>query len=293
MGLFDKLFGRKKPESSPARFDLAELSRRLGIDASLLTDLRPQYQAFTIPKRSGGARQIFAPVEDLKKLQRLILRKLLGRLSAHDAAHGFERGRSIVTNAKMHVGKSVVLRLDLKDFFTSTSAARVEQYFRAIGWSAESAEMLTRVCTHNGALPQGAPTSPRLSNLINAKLDARLSALARKHQANYTRYADDLTFSFDEASHPKVNGLIHFVKEIVKSEGYQLHLYAKLKIQRCHERQRVTGLVVNQRVQLPRTTRRWLRAVEHHVKVGKPSTISDQQLKGWRSLVSMIETQRV
>jgi RNA-directed DNA polymerase len=292
MGLFDKLFGRKKSESPPARFDLAELSRRLGIDANLLTDLRTQYESFTINKRRGGLRQILAPVDDLKKLQRLILRKLLGRLSAHDAAHGFERGRSIVTNAKVHTGRRVVLRLDLKDFFTSTSAARVEAYFRAIGWSAECAELLTRLCTHHGALPQGAPTSPRLSNLINAKLDARLSALARKHQANYTRYADDLTFSFDDESHPKVNGLIHFVKEIVKSEGYQLHLYAKLKIQRHHDRQQVTGLVVNQRVQLPRDTRRWLRAVEHHVKVGKPATLSEQQLEGWRSFVSMIEAQR-
>src|SRR5437773_9388591 len=97
MGLFDKLFGRRKSESQASRFDFAELSRRLGIDANLLTDLCPRYQAFTIPKRSGGVRQIFAPVDDLKKLQRLILRKLLGRLSAHDAAHGFERGRSIVT----------------------------------------------------------------------------------------------------------------------------------------------------------------------------------------------------
>jgi RNA-directed DNA polymerase len=292
MGFFDKLFGRKKSESPAARFDLAELSRRLGIDASLLSGIRPEYRAFSIPKRSGGVRQILAPVDDLKNIQRLILRKLLSRLAAHDAAHGFEKSRSIVTNAKLHAGRKVVLRLDLKDFFTSTSAARVEQYFRFIGWSADCATVLTRLCTHNGSLPQGAPTSPRLSNLINAKLDARLAALARKHQANYTRYADDLTFSFDNEWHATVNGLIHFVKEIVKSEGYQLHLHAKLKIQRRHERQRVTGLVVNQRVQLPRTRRRWLRAVEHHVRTGKPATISDQQLKGWRSLLAMIELQR-
>jgi retron-type reverse transcriptase len=294
MGFFDKLFGRKQPAvpSTPARFDMAELSRRLGGDAKLLVNVRPQYQSFTIPKRSGGVRQILAPVEDLKEIQRMILRKLLSRLSAHDAAHGFEAGRSIVTNAKAHVGRRVVLRMDLKDFFTSTTERRVREYFRAIGWSTDCADLLTQLCTYKKSLPQGAPTSPRLSNLLNARLDGRLAGAARKHKASYTRYADDLTFSFDDESHGTVNGLIHFVKEIVKDEGYQLHVHAKLKIQRRHDRQRVTGLVVNQRVQLPRATRRWLRAVEHHKKTGKPATLTDQQLNGWRSLVTMIQTQR-
>src|SRR5262249_41023225 len=147
--------------------------------------------------------------------------------------------RSIVTNAKSHVGRAVVLRMDLKDFFTSTSAKRVEQYFRSIGWDSPCAALLTKLCTHNGSLPQGAPTSPRLSNLVNLKLDGRLNALARKFDATYTRYADDLTFSFNDDSHHTVNRLIHFVKQIVKDEGYQLHLYGKLKIQRRHDRQRV------------------------------------------------------
>jgi RNA-directed DNA polymerase len=289
MGFLDKLFGRKKTAAAPARFDMDELSRRLGMDANLLVGLRPEYRRFTVPKRNSSLREILAPSDDLKKLQRLVLRRLLGRLSAHGAVHGFERGRSIVTNASAHVGRAVVLRLDLKDFFTSTSAKRVEEYFLAIGWSERCAELLSNICTHKGGLPQGAPTSPRLSNLINFRLDARLNALAKKCAANYTRYADDLTFSFDDASHARVNSMIHFVKQIVADEGYKLHLHAKLKIQRRHERQRVTGLVVNERVNLPRSTRRWLRAVEHHVAMGKPCTLTDQQRAGWRALVSMIE----
>jgi len=296
MGFFDKLFGRKKAPETSTRFGMEELSRRLGIDANLLTALRPQYTPFNIPKRSGGIRQIFAPGDELKKLQRLILRRILARLRAHDASHGFEKGRSIVTNARPHVGREIVLRLDLKEFFTSTSAARVEQYFRTIGWDQTCAALLTTLCTHDGGLPQGAPTSPRLSNLLNMHLDARLQKLAEVHHARYTRYADDLTFSFDaNAADPTrrlANTLIHFVKRILEQEGYQLHLHAKLKIQRRHDRQRVTGLVVNQKVQLPRATRRWLRAVEHHHKSGKPSTLTRQQLQGWRSLAAMIEKQR-
>jgi retron-type reverse transcriptase len=274
-----------------------ELSKRLGIDANLLTSLRPQYATFNIPKRSGGIRQILAPVEELKKLQKLILRRILGRLKAHDAAHGFERGRSIVTNARVHVGREIVLRMDLKEFFTSTRDTRVEQYFRTIGWDQTCAALLTKLCTHDGGLPQGAPTSPRLSNLLNTRLDARLTKLAAAHRAIYTRYADDLTFSFE--ANPEVqtkrlaNTVISFVKQILQQEGYQLHLHAKLKIQRRHDRQRVTGLVVNQKVQLPRDTRRWLRAVEHHHKTGKPSTLTRQQLQGWRSFSAMIEEQRV
>jgi retron-type reverse transcriptase len=296
MGFLDKLFGRKKEPQTSARFGMDELSKRLGIDANLLTALRPQYTTFNIPKRNGGIRQILAPVEELKKLQKLILRRILGRLPAHDAAHGFEPGRSIVTNARVHVGREVVLRMDLKEFFSSTSATRVEQYFRTIGWDQSCAALLTKLCTHDGGLPQGAPTSPRLSNLLNTRLDARLAKLAATHHAIYTRYADDLTFSFDadvEVQSKRLpNTLISFVKQILQQEGYQLHLHAKLKIQRRHDRQRVTGLVVNEKVQLPRDTRRWLRAVEHHQKTGKPCTLTRQQLDGWKSLTAMIEKQR-
>src|SRR5262249_44280484 len=150
--------------------------------------------------------------DGLKTIQRRILRRLLGRLRCHPAATGFERGRSIVTNARAHVGKAVVVQMDLKDFFTSTTTRRVRKYFRKTGWNREAADLLIRLCTHQGGLPQGAPTSPRLSNLVNYRLDARLARLAGRRRlydprtgqrigsreigAKYTRYADDLTFSF-------------------------------------------------------------------------------------------------
>jgi hypothetical protein len=129
------------------------------MSAKDLRAVRPSYREFTIPKRSGGRRRILAPDERLKTIQRRILRRLLGRLRCHPAATGFERGRSIVNNAQVHVGKAIVVRMDLKDFFTSTRAKRVRCYFRKIGWNREASCLLVHLCTYQGGLPQGAPAA--------------------------------------------------------------------------------------------------------------------------------------
>src|SRR5262249_42451022 len=150
---------------------IQELARRLGMSLEELRAVSPSYREFSLPKRSGGTRRILAPVDELKAVQRRILRRLLSRLKCHPAVNGFERGRSIVTNARPHVRKAVVLQMDLKDFFPSTGVRRVRAYFRKIGWNREAANLLVRLCTYEGGLPQGAPTSPRLSNLVNYRLD--------------------------------------------------------------------------------------------------------------------------
>jgi RNA-directed DNA polymerase len=300
MGLLDWLF--------PGRgHAVAELARRLGVDQAQLRRVQPHYHQFTIPKRSGGTRQIRAPDRELKDLQRLLLRRLLGRLRVHPAAMGFERGRSIVSNALAHRGQAVVLRLDIRDFFPSTSAKRVGRYFRRIGWNRPATRLLLRWCAYDGGLPQGAPTSPRLSNLVNYRIDARLAAMASKLGAVYTRYADDLTISFTEEDQKKVHYMQRFVRRVVETQGYRLHHRKKLSIRRRHHRQTVTGLVVNQRVNLPRGVRRWLRAVEHRTQSQpgvwsssapvpdgrrhKRPTLSVAQLEGWRALQAMISRQ--
>jgi hypothetical protein len=281
-----------------------ELARWLRVDMAELRATVVSYTAFQVPKRTGGTRTLHAPDALLKTLQRRILRRLLGGLRAHPCATGFERGHSIVTNARPHVGQDVVLKLDLQDFFGKTSASRVERYFQTIGWNAEAAALLTRLCTHNGSLPQGAPTSPRLSNLVNFRLDARLARLAEHNGLAYSRYADDLTFSgparpsrtiknpktlFNRGPGPtRSNQIIQAVKRIAADEGYALHITKKLRIARRHDRQVVTGLVVNQKVQLPRKTRRWLRALEHRVATTGQSTLTPEQLAGWRSLAAMV-----
>jgi retron-type reverse transcriptase len=221
----------------------------------------------------------------------VLLRRVLGKLRVHEAACGFERGRSIVHNARVHAGQAVVIRLDVVDFFPSTRSDRLETYFRRIGWNAEVAAQLVRLTTHEGGLPQGAPTSPRLSNLVNHLLDAQLTGLAGKLRGRYTRYADDITFSFPKDYPSRMRGLIQRATGLVKMTGYSVHRGKKRSIRRRHQRQVVTGLVVNVRPQLPRTLRRRLRAVAHHHRVGRPATLTADQLAGWQSLQAMIDEQ--
>lgn len=309
-----RLLGLRPKGARPARADLSaeRLAELIGVALNDLSALKPEYHTYQIPKRSGGVRTIVAPHPGLKEVQRRILRRVLRRLGTHPAATGFERGESIVSNARPHVGWDVVIKLDLHDFFTSTSAARVRDYFVAIGWQREAADLLTRLVTHEGSLPQGAPTSPRLSNLLNVRLDARLAALADTRNMNYTRYADDITFSGmaeaavktkrpnprDMQEEPpdadrtsRVNDIIHATTEIVREEGYRIHEHKKLRIARRADRQVVTGLVVNDRVNLPRAKRRWLRAVEHYLATGRRASLTEQQLDGWHALMTMIKRQ--
>jgi len=270
-----------------------ELARRLGCGLAELEALQPAYREFQVPKRSGGQRRLCAPEDRLKEMQRRILRRLLARLKCHPAATGFQPGQSIVTHARRHASRAVIVRLDIKDFFPTTAARRVYKYFRRIGWNRTAGRLLARLCTHEGGLPQGAPTSPRLSNLVNYRLDCRLAAMARKLGAGYSRYADDITLSFPVDDRKRIRYMITFAGNVARSDGYQVHGARKLQIRRQHQQQRVTGLVVNERVGLPRTVRRRLRAIEHHVRTGRPATLSAAQLAGWRALQHMIAVQAV
>ncbi len=286
MSLLWRILGKGKGH------DVDELARRLGVSADTLQGIRPSYREFTIPKRSGGKRRLAAPDSELKALQRKILQRVLSRLRVHPSVTGFEKGYSIVSNAACHVGRAVVVRMDIQDFFPSTEARRVKAYFRKIGWNREAAALLERLCTQRGGLPQGAPTSPRLSNLVNYGMDARLMGLAARHGAIYSRYADDLTFSFSEDRREEIAAVIRATKAILRDCGYTLHHKEKLHIRRRHQRQVVTGLTVNQRVGLPRSVRRWLRAVEHYAATGRTPTLSERALQGWRAYQKMIEKQR-
>lgn len=267
-----------------------ELARRLGVPVDELKNFEPTYRTVIIAKRSGGERQLQIPDDRTKKLQRRILRRVLARLRAHPAAHGFERGKSIATNAAAHVGQCVVVKLDIENFFPQTNAARVEAYFCRIGWNLETAKLLTRLTTHDEGLPQGAPTSPRLSNLVNYRLDVKLSSWAKKRKGQYTRYADDITFSFPKDYPKRVRGVIKKVRGVLKVLGYRLNK-SKTRILRRHQRQLVTGLVVNEKLNLPRETRRRLRAAAHYLRTGRELPITESQLNGWRAYASMIQQQ--
>ena len=273
-----------------------ELTRRLDMSEADLRAHQPYYTPRTIPKRrkgkQPGMRQLLVPDAATKSLQRRLLRRVFARLNSHAAATGFQRGTSIVHNAMVHVGQSIVIRMDVVDFFPSTSAQRVERYFRRVGWNAEAAALLTKLTTHDGGLPQGAPTSPRLCNLVNFGVDARIDRFVARRKGVYTRYADDITISFPKDYPQRVRGTIQHVKRVLKAHGYRAHVRGKLRILRRHQRQKVTGLIVNDVVNLPRETRRRLRAVEHHLATRRPSTMTHPQLDGWKSLLRMIASQR-
>ena len=191
MSLFKSILLKFRRERSVADLahwlDMPEQDLRDWLAASPAWARGYEYTRFTIPKRRGGVRTIDAPNDKLKTLQRRILRRLLGSLPMHPAATGFVRGRSIVDNARPHVGRGVVINLDLADFFPAITVERVVTAFRGLGWDAQAAAILSRICTFEGHLPQGAPTSPAISNLVCRKLDERLARLVKRCGGQYTR----------------------------------------------------------------------------------------------------------
>ena len=264
----------------PALFSDEELAAALGISMQeyhWLLDRRDpdeknghsrHYQRFDIPKARGGTRVLLAPKLRLKTVQRWILRHILEQISPHDAAHGFHKGRSIVSNAQAHAGQPAVLCIDLRDFFTSINYLRVRGFFRAIGYPAKVAAALGLLCTtrlpgsSRRVLPQGAPTSPALANLVARCLDFRMAGLAAKYGYRYTRYADDCTFSGDPR---RLHIIIRTMRAIIKSEGFRLH-EGKVRIHRPGACQQVTGLVVNRAPAVSRAARRRMRAILHQAQ---------------------------
>lgn len=244
---------------------------------------RIHYVQFEVPKRSGGTRVLSAPHTSLAAAQEWVLANVLAKLPVEDAAHGFVPGRSTVTNARPHAGKDVVVNVDLEQFFPSIGFARVRHLFQRVGYSGAVATLLALLCTecprrrvvYDGTpyfvatgprgLPQGACTSPAVSNQIARKLDRRFAALAARMGLTYTRYADDLTFSAGPGHREKVGYLLARVRHIAEDEGFCVNP-KKTRVQRPESRQVVTGLVVNATPAVPKAVVKRLRAILHHAR---------------------------
>jgi retron-type reverse transcriptase len=278
----------------PPLGNAAELAAAMGITVSELrflafsrvTSKVSHYVQFTIPKRSGGERLISAPLARLKRAQHWILEQLLSRQWLHDAAHGFRKDRSIVSNAQPHVGAEVVVNLDLKDFFPTVTYKRVKGLFRAMGYSESVATICALLCTEprevavdvdgeryhvamtERFLPQGAPTSPAISNLLCRSLDSRLSHIAAKLGYRYTRYADDLTFSGPREANP--GRLVRRIHWVVEHEGFAVHP-EKTRVLRKARRQEVTGVVVNETCTISRSTLKKFRAALFQLEKDGPA----------------------
>ncbi len=241
------------------------------------------YVRFNISKKTGGVRRISAPMPHLKKVQQWVLDSILEKVALHQSAHGFRRGRSIVTNAQPHVGAEILINLDFKDFFPSISYPRVKGLFRALGYSEAVATLLGLLCTEPEVeevtldgktyfvatterhLPQGAPSSPAITNVLCRRLDRRLSQMATELGFVYTRYADDLTFSGSVDAHRKVCNILKRTDRIVAHEGLTIHPQ-KTRVLRKSQQQEVTGVVVNQKLNIDRDTLKRFRATLHHIE---------------------------
>lgn len=259
------------------------------------------YHRSWIPKADSSGRLLEAPKRELKDLQRMVLHGILDRIPPHPAAHGFNRGRSALTGARLHAGRDVVLRLDLESFFTAVTAGRVYGILRTAGYPEPVAHLLTGLCTTTTPawvrrqappapspgmvakrrrllqglavphLPQGSPTSPALANLAALAFDRRIAGLAARFGATYTRYADDVTLSGDRVLLRKAGRVVALVEAIATDEGFRLN-DAKTRVRSRAQRQLVTGLVVNEQPNVTRVDYDRLRAVLHDAAVHGPDS---------------------
>lgn len=247
----------KREQSLPELLCLTET-----VLAEVRSSVEQDYTVYPVPKRRG-VRWIEAPGPELKEVQRRLLDCLLYRLDPHPAAHGFCTGRNICTHASRHAGKHWVATVDIEDFFPSVERSRLEGIPAELELSEEDGACLLDLVTRLGRLPQGAPTSPHLGNLVMRETDARLTELAESMGWGYSRYADDLVISGEGDPREMLRSLL----EAVAAAGFRANR-RKCRVMGRHQRQWVTGLVVNVGIKVPREQRRALRAAAHQIKQG-------------------------
>ncbi len=278
--------------------------------------LTDHYTRFQIPKRKGGMRSISSPKKTMRIAQDWVLTEILSKIPAHPKAMAFQEGKSTLDNAKIHLSAGIVIRIDLKDFFPSLKFNRIKGLFHSFGYSEGVSVILALLCTDSmriGArlgdkeffvalgeryLPQGACTSPAISNLVCRGLDNRLEKLAEKSGFIYSRYADDLVFSHPDKN-IELKNLLGLVKKIIKEENFEINT-EKTSMMRPHQRQSVTGVVINTGIpKISRSDIKRFRAflhqftlvgeVEMDKKMGKSSV---QYAKGYLAYISMINAEQ-
>jgi len=312
-----------KKSRLPIINNAGDLAKKIGITSEELAWLSyhrkastiDHYVHFTIPKRKGGYRTISSPKPLLRQAQRWVLEKILTKVKVNSAATGFVVGKSIVDNARVHQRKKIVLRIDLKDFFPSIKFNRVKGMFHSFGYSEGVSTILGLIATEserkevvfNGKkyfvalderrLPQGACTSPAISNIISRELDSRLYGLGGKLGWDYTRYADDIVFSTKDDT-VSATSVIKTTQRIIFEEGFLIN-DAKTMVMRPHQRQIVTGIVVNNELKISRRDIRKYRAFLHqYKKIGKLKMTkkigrnADAFAKGYLSFINMVNDEQ-
>ncbi len=212
------------------------------------------YHCYQIPKKNVGKRNISEPLPNLKEIQRWILENVLYKFEVSPYAKAYIKGKSIKDNVRFHRRQKKVLSLDIKDFYNHLTDWMVYQLFIEAGYSESVAMMLTNLCCLEGSLPQGAPTSAALSNILMKNFDYKIGEFCKMSKIRFTRYADDMTFSgdFNEAK------VISFVKKNLKELQLSIN-EAKTRVRKQGQQQEVTGVVVNYKPQLAKSVRKDIR----------------------------------
>ena len=220
------------------------------------------YRTFSIPKKNGELRQIDEPLPGLKNIQRWILDEILNKLPVSKYAKAYVKKRSVKSNAYYHRNKNIIITLDIKDYFASIHFVKVVNVFLSLGYVEQVAYILANMCLLKNSLPQGAPSSPALSNLCTNDLDNDLSEFVKGKGIMYTRYADDITFS---GKFINVKLFYKNIKQLVNKHGFRLN-YTKTRVLYKHQRQLVTGVVVNEKLQITKDIRHKIRQSIYYIK---------------------------
>jgi len=252
----------------PIIYNLTHLSKLTGFKKNYLIQAavvskhsEAYYRTYRIKKKNGSIRQINEPLPNLKNIQYWILDNILYQIKVSHYAKAYVKKRGLTNNLRFHRNKEKVLTLDIKNFFPSIKFDKIEYVFSSMGYSTTVSNYLAKLCCLNESLPQGAPTSPYLSNIVMMQIDQDIAVFCKEVGVNFTRYADDLVFSgsFDEAL------VIKFITEKLNTNGFEINT-EKTKLMYRSERQIVTGVVVNNKIQLTKEKRKNLRQVFYYLK---------------------------
>lgn len=275
----------------PIIFDFNHLCLLLGKKhtflASVVNSSENFYRCFEIPKRSGGVRKIEAPFHSLFECQSWIYNNILKNIKIHNKATGFTFKKSIITNAKIHVNQKDFLKIDIENFFSSITINQIIAIFKNLGYNNYVSFYLASICCKDGVLPQGAPTSPYLSNLASRNLDYRINLLSNHFSVNYSRYADDLAFSGDKIPYK----FLSYVENIVRECGLELN--KNKTFFQPHEKKGkriLTGISISGEViKVPRAYKKDLIKTIYYIrKFGLISHISNEKIKNPHYIQTLI-----
>lgn len=263
------------------------LKQDVALDIVQRDKIKPhfRYRHFTKRKKDGSLRHLVEPDERLKQIQHIILKRTLNKKSPHPAAVGFQKGKSIADHLWPHAGARVIITSDIQDFFPSTKAWRIEEWWRTQFESPQAAHFYTLFTSYQGSLPQGAPTSPALSNLVNFEMDRQLSQLVLRYGGRYTRYCDDMVFSWHGNDRPPAD-IENTVRTIIHNYGYDLHPRKGWRVYTDRDEPEITGAVLNRRgtVSIPKHMEQLMRELR---KSADPADL--ERLNGYEGYRQMVE----